>query len=65
MKFNFPMAASTTILATGFLFFEDAYERANQKELMYESIKWPLDYFLKCWKPDASNPRYYAQVLQA
>ncbi|XP_033756422.1 endoglucanase 4-like [Pecten maximus] len=60
VKFNLPMAASTTLLAWGLTMFEDAYSVAGQQNLIRDSIKWPLDYFLKCWKPDTKT--YYAQV---
>ncbi|XP_060076961.1 uncharacterized protein LOC132556566 [Ylistrum balloti] len=60
VKFNLPMAASTTLLAWGLTMFEDAYIAAGQLSYIRDSIKWPLDYFLKCWKP--STKTYYAQV---
>ena len=48
MKFNFPMAASVTVLAWGLLEFKDAYQDAGELENMLDSIKWPLDYLIKC-----------------
>ncbi|OWF45590.1 endoglucanase 13-like [Mizuhopecten yessoensis] len=60
VKFNFPMASSATILAWGLSRWKDGYEAAGQLEMMYDCLKWPLDYFLKCWKP--SQNVYYAQV---
>lgn len=48
VKFNFPMAASTTMLAWGYIEYADAYEAAGQTNYFLESIKWPLDYLLKC-----------------
>uniref|UniRef100_A0A2C9JJ67 Endoglucanase n=1 Tax=Biomphalaria glabrata TaxID=6526 RepID=A0A2C9JJ67_BIOGL len=48
VKFNFPMAYSTAILTWGYLLYRDAYEAAGQTQWMLESIKWPLDYLLKC-----------------
>ncbi|XP_025083959.1 uncharacterized protein LOC112557999 isoform X1 [Pomacea canaliculata] len=48
VKFNFPMAFSTTMLAWGLLLYKDAYQAAGQLDHMYDSIKWPLDYLLKC-----------------
>ncbi|XP_046333795.2 endoglucanase E-4-like [Haliotis rufescens] len=47
-KFNFPMAFSTTFLTWGLIRYKDAYEKTGQLEKMYECIKWPLDYFIKC-----------------
>ncbi|XP_060063948.1 endoglucanase A-like [Ylistrum balloti] len=60
VKFNFPMAASTTILAWGLSEWRDSYTVSGQLGHMLDSIKWPLDYFLKCW--NASSQEYYAQV---
>nr|ABD24275.1 endo-beta-1,4-glucanase [Ampullaria crossean] len=59
VKFNFPMAWSTAILNWGLLQFKDAYEAAGQLEWMYESVKWPLDYLLKC---HSSDDVLYVQV---
>ncbi|XP_046564700.1 endoglucanase 4-like [Haliotis rubra] len=59
VKFNFPMAFSTTLLTWSLLDYKDAYEKSGQLEKMYECIKWPLDYFIKCHtKPN----ELYAQV---
>ncbi|XP_033756435.1 LOW QUALITY PROTEIN: uncharacterized protein LOC117339130 [Pecten maximus] len=60
VKFSFPMAASTTILAWGLAEWRDAYVVSDQLGHVLDSIKWPLDYFLKCWR--ASSQEYYAQV---
>ncbi|OWF46713.1 endoglucanase 13-like [Mizuhopecten yessoensis] len=51
IKFNFPMASTTTLLVWGLIRWPDAYQAAGQLDNMYDSVKWPLDYFLKCWKP--------------
>ena len=66
MKFNLPMASSTTLLTLGLLYYADAYSDAGEMDNMYDSIKWPLDYFLKCWREDKTNfanSKYYATVL--
>jgi hypothetical protein len=60
VKFNLPMAAATTVLSWGLDRWKDAYIQAGQLELMYDSIKWPLDYFLKCWIEN--QDLYYCQV---
>ncbi|XP_069139614.1 uncharacterized protein [Argopecten irradians] len=60
VKFNFPMASSTTILAWGLSEWRDAYVLSGQVGHILDSIKWPLDYFLKCWRADEQE--YYAQV---
>ncbi|XP_061163624.1 endoglucanase 4-like [Saccostrea echinata] len=48
VKFGFPMAASTTLLAWGLLEYKDAYEKSGQLEYMYDCIRWPLEWMLKC-----------------
>ena len=48
VKFNFPMAWSTTVLAWGLLEFPEGYTASGQLSRMLDSIKWPLDYFIKC-----------------
>ncbi|KAK3581340.1 hypothetical protein CHS0354_016184 [Potamilus streckersoni] len=60
VKFNLPMAMSTHILLWGFIKFQDAYRQAGQTNMMCDMIKWPLDYFLKCWIPESET--YYVQV---
>ncbi|CAL1538530.1 unnamed protein product [Lymnaea stagnalis] len=59
VKFNFPMAYSAAILGWGYLMYSDAYKAAGQEDYLLDSIKWPLDYLLKCHtKPD----ELYVQV---
>ena len=48
VKFGFPMAFTTTMLAWGFPEWKEAYSRAGQEQALLDSIKWPLDYFIKC-----------------
>ncbi|XP_069105272.1 uncharacterized protein [Argopecten irradians] len=60
VKFNFPMAGSVTLLTWGLITWPDAYSSAGQLDEMYDCIKWPLDYFVKCW--DDTNNAYYTQV---
>ncbi|XP_053379200.1 endoglucanase F-like isoform X2 [Mercenaria mercenaria] len=62
IKFNFPMAFSVTSLAWGLLEFKDAYYDAGELDHMYDSIKWPLDYLMKC---HVSPNVYYVQVGEA
>lgn len=47
VKFGFPMAWTTTTLVWGLIEYKDAYQAAGQLDWMYESVKWPLDYFVK------------------
>lgn len=42
------MAYSVTELAWSLLLFSDAYRNAGQLDIMYDSIRWPLDYLLRC-----------------
>jgi len=66
VKFNFPMAWATVMLEWGFLSFKDAYASAGQTQHMCDSVKWPLDYLLKCYIPgdkaDPDDDVLYAQV---
>ena len=47
VKFGFPMAFSTTLLTWGFIEYKDAYFAAGEHDQFLDSIKWPLDYFIK------------------
>ena len=60
VKFNFPISSATSVLAWGLVQWEDAYASVGLHEQMLDSIKWSLDYFLKCWKPDKNV--LYGQV---
>lgn len=42
------MAFTVTSLAWGLLEFKDAYEAAGQLDYMYDCIRWPLEYLMKC-----------------
>ena len=53
------MAASVTNLAWGLLEFQEGYEKAGELQNMLDSIKWPLDYFMKC---HVSPNELYGQV---
>ena len=59
MKYSFPMAWTTTTLAWGLIEFRDAYVSTRQLDFMLDSIKWPLDYFIKC---HVSGTQFYGQV---
>jgi hypothetical protein len=60
VKFNLPMAFSTHTLAYGLNRWKDGYVAANQLQNMYDMLRTPLDYFMKCWRPQSQE--YYAQV---
>ena len=60
VKFNLPMAYSTWVLGWGMLKFKDGYQAAGNLDMACDMLKWPLDYFLKCWIP--SENTLYVQV---
>lgn len=47
VKFGFPMAGFTTLLAWGAIEYQDAYRQAGQLEYVRQAIKWATDYFIK------------------
>ena len=47
VKFGFPMAAFTTILAWGALDYENAYVKAGQLDYVRDAIRWSTDFFIK------------------
>ena len=59
VKFNFPMAGSVTLLAWGIIEFGEGYSAAGELSNALDSIKWPLDYLIKC---HVSPEVYYGQV---
>ena len=61
MKFNFPMAATATILSWSVVDFREAYDRAGALNDVLDSIKWATDYFLKC---NAGYNLLYGQVRE-
>ncbi|KAH9500830.1 hypothetical protein Btru_073121, partial [Bulinus truncatus] len=62
VKFNFPIAHTATVLAWGYLLYEDAYRAASQDDHLLDSVKWALDYLLKC---HVSSEELYIQVSDA
>ncbi|XP_050412028.2 endoglucanase E-4 [Patella vulgata] len=59
VKFNFPMAWSTTVLTWGLIQWKDAYQKSGQLDYMYDSIRWPMDYLMKC---HSKTNELYVQV---
>ncbi len=47
VKFGFPMATSTTLLAWGVLEYEDAYKKSSQYNHLLDNLRWVNDYFIK------------------
>jgi len=60
VKFGFPMAGSATNLIWGFLQWPEGYRAANREDQMFDLMRQPLDYFLKCWNP--ATKEFYGQV---
>lgn len=54
------MAWSSWVLNWGLLKFQDGYEAAGQTDMMCDMARWPLEYFLKAWRP--SSQEFYVQV---
>ena len=52
VKFGFPMASMTTILAWGGISFYEGYEKADQLDWFDKCLKWSLDYFMAAHTSD-------------
>ncbi|HEX2952155.1 MAG TPA: glycoside hydrolase family 9 protein [Armatimonadota bacterium] len=52
IKFNFPMALSTTVLAWGGIAFKDAYIKSGQMDILKRNLRFVTDYFIKCHTKD-------------
>jgi endoglucanase len=59
VKFNLPMAYTSTMLAWSYLESTDVYKKTGQDVYLLENIKWITDYLIKC-HPSADV--YYYQV---
>lgn len=59
VKFGFPMASMTTVVAWGAIEYEKAYQKAGQLNHVREMLKWSTDYFIKC---HVSDNEFYGQV---
>ena len=46
------MAWSVTTLAWSIIEYREAYRSAGELDNVLDSIKWPLDYFIKCHVSD-------------
>lgn len=60
IKFNFPMASATSLLAWSVVAFQPAFVSSHQLTSMLSNLRWANDYLLKCW--DANHQRLYGQV---
>ncbi len=59
VKFNLPMAYTTTMLAWSVYESKDAYVNSGQLPYILDAIKWTTDYYIKC---HPSPNVYYYQV---
>ncbi|ORX75060.1 cellulase Cel9A precursor [Anaeromyces robustus] len=48
VKFNFPGAASLTLLAWSAIDYADGYKKADQWKYILDAVRWGADYFVKC-----------------
>lgn len=48
VKFGFPQASAVTLLTLGLLQYKDAYKASGHLDDMYDCIRWPLEWLLKC-----------------
>lgn len=59
VKFNLPMAYTSSVLAWSVYEYKDAYTKSGQYEYMLDTLKWVNDYLIKCHpEPDV----YYYQI---
>jgi len=59
VKFNFPGAATMTLLAWSGIDYADGYKKAGQWEYILDAVRWGADYFMKC---HTSKNELYVQV---
>ncbi|CAF4634798.1 unnamed protein product [Rotaria sp. Silwood2] len=59
VKFGFPMAAFTTLLAWGVIDYKDAYVESGEFDQVLQAIRWSTDYFIKA---HVSEREFYGQV---
>jgi len=60
VKFGLPMASSAHLLVWGAIKFKDGYVKAGQMDMLYDSVKWALDYFKNAW--NAGTQELVAQI---
>ena len=59
MKWGFPMAFATTMIAWSGINYGDAYAEMGYLGELYKQVKWATDYFIKCHPEEYV---FYAQV---
>jgi endoglucanase len=59
IKFNWPMAYTSVMLAWSGIAYPEGYAKAGQQAYLEGVVRWAIDYFIKC---HVSDHEYYAQV---
>jgi len=59
VKFNFPGAATMTLLAWSGVDYAEGYKKAGQWEYILDAVRWGADYFMKC---HTAKNELYVQV---
>lgn len=59
IKFNFPMAFTTTVLSWGMMTFPESYHGAGEADALKSLLRWFTLYFMKC---HTSKFELYGQV---
>ncbi|CAL8464164.1 g3699 [Coccomyxa elongata] len=54
LKLNFPMAWAASVLAWGFIEFQDGYSSSAQTQNALDGLRWVADYFVKCHHSDVA-----------
>jgi hypothetical protein len=64
MKATAPLAFTTTLLAWGYMAFQEGYQQANQVEALKESVRWGADYLSKVhrYNPQANTSLIVSRV---
>ncbi|KAK4020891.1 endoglucanase E-4-like [Daphnia magna] len=60
VKFGFPMAGTTTIIAWSIIDYQLGYSSVGQLRNALNMVKWATDYFIKAWNP--ATKTLYGQV---
>ena len=60
MKYGFPTAYTLSMLALGFVEFQDSYDKADLTKYLRSALKWGADYLIKA---HVSKYKLIGQVL--
>lgn len=61
IKFNFPMAFTTTVLAWGMIMYPESYAGSGEADALRSLLRWSTSYFIKC---HSSKYEFYGQVYR-